>query len=292
MRNIIRLLKKSGFYKYLPVVLVLTVSAAIVNASSSPIPYTFAPNSAIISAHVNANFDYLLKRSWDRNPPNTNLYYNDGDVGIGISNPSAKLEVVGNVKVSGNIDTGGLTVAGQILGTSTDSYWSASGTNIFYNSGSVGIGTADPQDVLHVKGNIRQEGGSITLVESGYPTVRLHYIGHAHSWGSDPNNWIAFYVSNGAGITNEWMRIRGDGKVGIGTTSPQAKLDIDGGVRTNTGFLDVNSTSNTVVSRTHTSGCSSINRGEIRVFDVANNYDMLCACLWRGGTTYNWVCFK
>jgi hypothetical protein len=40
------------------------------------------------------------------------------------------------------------------------------------------------------------------------------------------------------------------------------------------------------------SGCTSANRGEIRVFTLFTNYDALCACLRTGDTlSHNWICF-
>jgi hypothetical protein len=86
-------------------------------------------------------------------------------------------------------------------------------------AGSVGIGLTSPQSQLHMN-------GVLTFTESGYDTARLHTITHAHSAGNNPNNYIAFNVSDGSGTTAERMRINGAGNVGIGTTSPSAQTEI------------------------------------------------------------------
>jgi len=47
-----------------------------------------------------------------------------------------------------------------------ESLWSANGQDIFYNDGNVGVGVSEPQDPLHVIGNVRVENGDVT-VEDG-----------------------------------------------------------------------------------------------------------------------------
>jgi cytoskeletal protein CcmA (bactofilin family) len=82
---------------------------------------------------------------------------NSGKVGIGITNPAYRLDVQG-----GQINTsGGLCIAGDCRTSwPTDgvSQWTTSGTNIFYNSGNVGIGTSAPSSRLHVAGDVFASG--------------------------------------------------------------------------------------------------------------------------------------
>jgi hypothetical protein len=94
------------------------------------------------------------------------------------------------------------------------------GNGLFIStSGNSGFGLTNPQSQIHLN-------GTITLSEPGYDTVRLHKIEHQHSDGSSANNNLRFLVSDGSGITAEKMRIRGDGNVGIGTTSPSKTLHV------------------------------------------------------------------
>jgi hypothetical protein len=83
---------------------------------------------------------------------------NSGNVGIGITNPTYRLDVQG-----GQINTsGGLCIAGDCKSSwsqvGVSSQWTTSGANILYNSGNVGIGTTTPTSRLHVVGNGRVTG--------------------------------------------------------------------------------------------------------------------------------------
>jgi len=77
---------------------------------------------------------------WSRqivSPTQSNLFWNNGGVGIGVPNPLAKLQVDGNV----GIGTAYAAIAPPIDGLIV--------------SGNVGIGTANPTSSLHVQGTVK-----------------------------------------------------------------------------------------------------------------------------------------
>jgi len=152
-----------------------------------------------------------------------------GNVGIGTSNPSVKLDVAGNASFgasqlfkitdngSGNFVLGGATVNTYIDGV-TFRVRNSTGDVTVYADGTtnrVGIGTTSPSQKLEVNGNI------------GVP-----YTGYLIST-TDTGNSIQLH--NGSGVmnfyTNGSIRLSvaySSGNVGIGTTSPTAPLDTNG----------------------------------------------------------------
>ena len=97
-------------------------------------------------------------------------------------------------------------------------------------SGHVGIGTASPNTLLSITpGSLGAkltvwDGGSMTNHYGlGVSSLQQNY----HVIGTVSSH--VFYVDGKNGDGTELMRIQGDGKVGIGTPSPDALLDIEGG---------------------------------------------------------------
>jgi hypothetical protein len=75
---------------------------------------------------VNGDWDY-----WSNSPHMFTIP--DGNVGIGTSNPTSELEVVGNVEADS------FTINGVPVGTSTDSYWSEGEESDIYYYGDVNV---------------------------------------------------------------------------------------------------------------------------------------------------------
>ena len=197
---------------------------------------------------------------------NGNSSYN---VGIGTTNPTSKLTVTGDAKITGVTTTTTLNVGtgGTVITTTV--------------AGSVGIGTTNPTNTLTVYGpnaTIRINDtannasttiayGSITLNSNGV----IQQIGDTQYFRAGQNGSSSYYFDNyysGSSHelfyidTNGSIRAAGDAKitgitttarlnvgtggtvitttvaglVGIGTTNPQTKLQIDGVL----GFTDSN----------------------------------------------------
>ncbi len=81
-------------------------------------------------------------------------YFSDR-VGIGTSNPAAKLHIGGSAGVDGIMFPDG-TLQTTASGGG-ESLWSQSGSNVYYTAGNVGIGTSSPTESLHVSGDARMD---------------------------------------------------------------------------------------------------------------------------------------
>jgi hypothetical protein len=83
----------------------------------------------------------------------------DGNVGIGTLSPGSKLEVAGQVKITGGAPGAGKVLTSDAAGlaswqTPQSSPWQISGSDIYYNSGYVAIGTTFPRYRLTIYDDI------------------------------------------------------------------------------------------------------------------------------------------
>jgi hypothetical protein len=196
-----------------------------------------------------------------------------GNVGIGTASPASKFEVYGGNSGVNDVDryvrfkasngekrfdfyvggTGNESILGMYTydGTTKNVQISSSGTS-YFNGGNVGIGTTSPSRLLDVDGiqgwssndaevaylNPTSTGTDFALKTSGTPVIRLDGRPNANS-----------FINNG-------------GNVGIGTTSPSAKLEVNGQTVINStglteGFQWFNDT-NEIFSLEDTSGAGEL----------------------------------
>jgi hypothetical protein len=155
-----------------------------------------------------------------------------GNVGIGTTNPSQKLHVVGKglftddiqlTQTSPRIDYGNTTTAGSLRFWSTN----AGGEKMRITSaGSVGIGTTNPESTsqLHIyKGTA---AAKITLETTDSYESLLNFSAATNEYSVGFNKADnTFRISNANSLSsNVRMAINNAGNVGIGTTNPTAKL--------------------------------------------------------------------
>jgi len=207
-------------------------------------------NPTGIIAQDNANF------FWD----NTN-----NRLGIGTNTPGEKLDVAGNIQSGGYFimtsDNDGLAGAGGPVGTwirpkepnstfgqilinasgVTSFYDSAGNVQVIFNNGDVGIGTSAPTTLLSLERGGSGEGtvpglrlSTVGASIGDGPAIDFYFgnlnrIGRIYGVAVNSNRGdIRIATSNVSGFS-DILTLTTAGKVGIGTTSPSAKLHLAAG---------------------------------------------------------------
>ena len=198
---------------------------------------------------------------------NTMTLTSAGNVGIGTTAPSQKLEISGG---NASLDTGWLIVQNSYgvmdANTNNQRIMVDQNNGIVFNTGSgstnermrittsgnVGIGTTSPIDALHIYGS----GSAASTIaiqntanggSSGYEGMNLYDSGgnlassFSHSSSSatylPSSTWIGtrnatdpFYIITGAVVPTPSVTVLASGNVGIGSTSPLDTLTVNGTV--------------------------------------------------------------
>ena len=226
---------------------------SILSASNTLYPNNNAVNDGLAKkAPISGSTSYIQNQN--ASAQTANIWINgdviaDGNVGIGTTSPVAKIET----NVTGNGTALKLTRDGGSNGyLDIDFDGANSNFNSFYDyifnqqgvermritsSGNVGIGTTSPGYKLDVDGTFRSTGS--TYLANNGPTS-IAGIGGANSVVTQLNltsvaaggsyiaatNSFAINVNNTTGV-----KILSNGNVGIGTTSPTEKLQVEGNIK-------------------------------------------------------------
>ncbi len=223
------------------------------------------------SSNGGSHFTDFVKRPSSYGAPNAlSIYNNDGtnwyhglsiaangNVGLGTESPNAKLNVSGIImagRALGAAPAGSLDdnqffsifnndKAGdqRILDITTDSNNTAIlrsvATDMALVGGNVGIGTADPDNKLEIR------GGNIEVENNDADSqIRFHDPWNAwYSVGLDQSDNHKFKINVGGGVgeNTHFTLDGGNGYIGLGTATPSATLDIgSGGLRVREGIIN------------------------------------------------------
>jgi len=187
-------------------------------------------------------------------------FFNGGNVGIGTTSPTHKLQVVGNGAFNSTLgvqdpdvsSNGLLQLSHDSTGSSIYSNPASSNTSTVVlrlginnsekiriaNNGNVGIGTTSPSAKLHVKASSGGQAYSILERQDYAKYASNLYYSEITTPNSTSPTWLAGIATSDYGYSIQSynnvafttrLKITPDGNVGIGTTSPQSKLDVSGG---------------------------------------------------------------
>ena len=207
-----------------------------------------------------------------------------GNVGIGTTSPGVKLDVAGAIRsTNSNVYAGdgsafawgaASTYVGGSSSTNIMTFVTSSSERMrIVSSGNVGIGTATPSALLHVLTANPTAANEVARFQGGtnasnfrnyislYTTNQNYWweLSNQDSAGTGSTNGFAF-IENSGGVATNRVYFASGGNVGIGTSSPSAKLDVTGGIKVSGQLMAGTSGSvySPLVSAAYVSGTSNL----------------------------------
>jgi len=182
-----------------------------------------------------------------RTNSSTRMHINgaNGNIGIGTTSPSSKLDVNGEITLQNRltmqpaaasyIEATRVGTTDMINVVSNDSIQLSTGSNVprlrINGNGNVGIGTVTPTAKLELA---QADGSALKIGIDGEVDGSIQFFDDDAE--SSQNFKITYNAGSqdlrfDSGVTNNVLYLDHDGNVGIGNSSPSAKLQINGDVR-------------------------------------------------------------
>ena len=179
----------------------------------------------------------------------SNVFLLSSNVGIGTSNPSSKLHVIGNTIIEGDIDISGnlLRNGFPLAGGGTGGGWLSDVSNVFIGPNSnVGIGVSNPTTPLEVRGDTTITGNLIMnnrLILSSLEVTRkqgfnANVTTTTVKGFTNVSNGVILSIGSNTPAASQNLRVMwsnthvftvtGQGDIGIGTSNPLTKLHVIG----------------------------------------------------------------
>ncbi|MFA5928609.1 MAG: hypothetical protein WC838_04870 [Candidatus Margulisiibacteriota bacterium] len=183
----------------------------------------------------------------------------NGYVGIGLSNPGAKLTVVNSTASTESFRVDGLSGGAMVLANNGTTWANSSvgimGSNLFVTTSNIGIGTTNPDNKLVVNDLVGRTWANANQLKVMYSNSNTALqMGYAYQSGQYAGGRIQA-LDNGNGTR---LLLNPDGgAVGIGTTLPGYNLQVNGNGYFTSSLLLGSTLSlpgNTVLGDTSTSG--------------------------------------
>lgn len=201
-----------------------------------------------------------------------NIFTTGGNVGFGTTSPVQRLDVNGNLNITGNFYQNGSVYSGS-------TQWGSTGANIYFNTGNVGIGSTAPRSNLTLASSVSAAaqstvsnasifsaygpgggGTGLNLDLSTYvptlgtlPTTRINLTDDAN-FSSNINVLTKQPGTVGNALISRLYIVSTTGNIGINTTNPGTRLDINGAANLTSGSLRITSIGSTTASGVQATG--------------------------------------